>query len=107
MKTKALYAALLFAAGFGASTATRLVGGTKAEPVVLEFQNAKLVVTRAPLTDGGISRDVAYEACGYLTQLQQDGGATRLGEPCWRGQLPEADVSTLAAKLLAQYDAGR
>lgn len=100
MKTRLLMGVLFVAGAVAGALPMRLLGTSP--DVTLEFQNARLMVTRAPLPDGGTSQDVAFRACGYLSV---DGG--RVAEPCWAGTLTPEQAAPVVTQMLATYDGGR
>lgn len=99
-----LVAALVTGVAAGA-LAPRALSGTAARPTAtLDWQNARLFNTRATLKDGGT--EIAWQACGYLNAVQQDGGVTRVSEPCWTGTFTKGEADTIIKAQLAAYDGG-
>lgn len=53
-----------------------------------------------PFADGGMTAE--FRACGHESTVMPDGGLQRVGEPCWKGDLPATVAADLARALLAQ-----
>lgn len=96
--------AVIFLSGVGAGALPSRLLGKGPDADRLEFQNTRLFISRQPLEDGGVLKDVRFEACGYL--FKADAG-TQYAEPCWSGVLDTKAVTSTVEAMLAQYDGGR
>lgn len=99
MKNKTLIA---FIAGSLATVAVSQVTGSlvRKTPRGTFLRVANAEATFNPLPDGGVQ--AFYRACGHENGTLPDGGAYRLSEPCWRGELPNGVAADLARTLLSQ-----